>query len=397
MPASLRDGGERPPSLPAGVAPPEAGEARLGACVGVGPDAEWLVVGVCPSGISTPSPRCGTSPHSLRIVPERRQLGGHGIHDCTDGAGWCRRSGVARGCRPRPGRWLAFPFPEQLRSTRPRPGSNDRDWGELGRVLERVDGKAFLAGTGFRGEVGETRSVLLEGHHILAVGVGPTGKAGRKPGAGSDTRATNDDLRSAGAALSRAAARLRSVATTLHTAGDGTPGAAQAVVEGMVLAGYHYRPSPAGREQLLEQVTLVGQEQVAATGARVGRVTAEATLRARRWADQPAGELSPRAFAAAAAEAGAAAGLEVENLGRRAHRRRAPRLPGQRGRRVGRTSPSGAPHLCPARCPCPGGAGRQGDHLRLRRTVAQGAGVDGDDERGHGWCGGRVRRHVGLA
>jgi leucyl aminopeptidase len=39
---------------------------------------------------------------------------------------------------------------------------------------------------------------------------------------------------------------------------------------------------------------------------------AEATLLARRWADQPAGELSPRAFAAAVAEAGATAGVEVE-------------------------------------------------------------------------------------
>ena len=79
-----------------------------------------------------------------------------------------------------------------------------------------------------------------------------------------------------------------------------------------MLAGYRYRPSAAGTEQLLEEVTLVGLAQAAASGAHVGKVMAEASLRARRWADQPARELSPRAFAEAAAEAGAAAGLEVE-------------------------------------------------------------------------------------
>ena len=123
---------------------------------------------------------------------------------------------------------------------------------------------------------------------------------------------TNDDLRRAGAALARAATRVRSVATTLHTAGDGTAAAVQAVVEGIVLAGYRYRPSPAAPEPLLEDVTLVGQEQSAATGAHIGRVMAEASLRARRWADDPARQLSPRTFAEAIAETGAAAGLEVE-------------------------------------------------------------------------------------
>jgi leucyl aminopeptidase len=84
------------------------------------------------------------------------------------------------------------------------------------------------------------------------------------------------------------------------------------VVEGIALAGYRYRPPAQGRELLLEQVTLVGREQEAAAGLQVGKVMAEATLRARRWADQPAGELSPRAFAVAVAQAAAAVGLEAE-------------------------------------------------------------------------------------
>jgi leucyl aminopeptidase len=172
--------------------------------------------------------------------------------------------------------------------------------------------KAFLASTGFRGEVGEARSLLVGGHHVLTVGISPPGKAPTAPSTGPDAATSTDDLRRAGAALARAAAQIPSLATTLHSAGEGTAAAAQAVVEGIVLAGYRYRPSPSTPERLLAQVTLVGQEQVAAAGARAGAVMAEATLRARRWADQPAAELSPRAFAALAAEEGSAAGLEVE-------------------------------------------------------------------------------------
>jgi leucyl aminopeptidase len=150
---------------------------------------------------------------------------------------------------------------------------------------------------------------------VLAVGINRPGRSLRETGP------TNDDLRRAAAALARAAKRIRSVATNLHTQGtggaagdaaDGGRSAAQAVAEGIVLAGYSYRPAPAGREQILENVVLVGDEGQVASGARTGEVMAAATLRARRWADQPAGELSPRAFAAAAAQAGEAAGVTVE-------------------------------------------------------------------------------------
>jgi leucyl aminopeptidase len=181
----------------------------------------------------------------------------------------------------------------------------------LARALEQAGASSFLASAGFRGETGETRSLLVEGKHVLAVGVSPVGRPGQVAAA-TGGHAAGDDLRRAGAAVARAGAQLRSIATTVHTAGDGTPAAAQAFVEGIVLAGYEYRPSPAGRERLLGQVTLVGGGQSAGEGARVGKVMAEATLRARRWADQPACQLAPRALAAAMREAGTAAGLEVE-------------------------------------------------------------------------------------
>ncbi|HXW80209.1 MAG TPA: leucyl aminopeptidase [Acidimicrobiales bacterium] len=184
-------------------------------------------------------------------------------------------------------------------------------WEDVARALEQENAGAFLASTGFRGEVGQTQSVLAGGRHVVAVGTSPPSTSGVTPPARGGTP-TNDDLRRAGAALARATRRVRSLATTLHAAGDGTPAAAQAVVEGIVLAGYRYRSSPATPEQILEAVALVGQEEPAATGARIGQVMAEASLRARRWADEPARALSPRTFAEAAAEAGAAAGLEVE-------------------------------------------------------------------------------------
>ncbi len=191
----------------------------------------------------------------------------------------------------------------------------DRNWGEVVAALERGNAAGFLASTGFRGEIGQTQSVLVERWHVVAVGTKPAATNAGAPDSGQPSIPTNDDLRRAGAALARASTRVRSVATTLHTAGDGTAASIQAVVEGLVLAGYRYRPSAATPEQLLEEVTLVGPPQAAAPAARTGKIMAEASLRARRWADEPARKLSPQVFAEAAAEAGAATGLEVEIWG----------------------------------------------------------------------------------
>jgi leucyl aminopeptidase len=200
--------------------------------------------------------------------------------------------------------------PRAVRSI-PSDGPNG-NWEDVARALEQGNAGPFLASTGFRGEIGQIQSVLAGGRHLVAVGISPATTGGAPPSSEHAGTPTNDDLRRAGAALARATTAVRSVATTLHTAGDGTAAAVQAVVEGIVLAGYRYRPSLAAPEPLLERVTLVGQEQPATTGAHIGKVMAEASLRARRWADEPARELSPRTFAEAAAEAGAAAGLEVE-------------------------------------------------------------------------------------
>ena len=160
------------------------------------------------------------------------------------------------------------------------------------------------------------------------------------------------------------------------------------MVEGIVLAGYRYRPSPGTPEPLLEDVTLVGQEQPAAAGAHMGKVMAEASLRARRWADEPARKLSPRTFAEAAAEAGVAAGLEVEiwdeeRVTRPVHLG----CLGQRGRGIGRTSPSGPGHVRAGWSSWLSRVRREGHYLRLRWLVAEITRCHGDDERRHGWRG----------
>jgi len=181
----------------------------------------------------------------------------------------------------------------------------------LAEEAERAGARQFLSSTGFRGEAGEARSLLLGGHHVVAVGVSPEAALQASPSA-TGSQPGRDELRRAGAALARAASRLSSVATTLHMAGGPTGVSAQAVVEGIVLAGYRYRPTATDKKPLLDKVALVGAEEAARAGAHKGQVTAEATLLARRWADEPAGQLAPRALARAFAEAGTSAGLEVD-------------------------------------------------------------------------------------
>jgi len=83
---------------------------------------------------------------------------------------------------------------------------SDGIWQQLAAALEQGGARSFLASTGFRGAVGETQSLLVDGRHILVVG---TGAGVRSPGRVGDGQPTNDDLRLSGAALARASAQLR--------------------------------------------------------------------------------------------------------------------------------------------------------------------------------------------
>ncbi len=167
--------------------------------------------------------------------------------------------------------------------------------------------RATLAGSGFDAKLGQT-IVLPQraGPTLVAVGIG-------------DVEAvTPAVLRDAAAAFARAAAKHGALATALAEVADGIAPdiAAQAVVEGIVLARYRYgalkREAPAAG---LRQITLIATKaRTAATerGAERGRITANAAELARDLANSPPGHLTATRMAEVARTVGAASQLAVE-------------------------------------------------------------------------------------
>ncbi|MCB0956057.1 MAG: leucyl aminopeptidase, partial [Ilumatobacter sp.] len=165
--------------------------------------------------------------------------------------------------------------------------------------------RAALAAHGFEGKVGQTLVVpSASGATHIAVGIGD--------GAMSAT-----SVRTAVAALVRAAGKRAVVATTLVDAAGGEAGrAAQAATEGALLAAYRYAgikktPNPS---HLRELVLVVPEAKAKAStaGAERGRVIAEAACLARDLANTPPAYLTARMMAEKAMEVGAATGLTVE-------------------------------------------------------------------------------------
>jgi leucyl aminopeptidase len=165
--------------------------------------------------------------------------------------------------------------------------------------------RAALTTHGFEGKVGQTLVVpATSGATVIAVGIGDARKA---------TVAT---IRRSAAALARAASRRASVATTLVDAvALDARSAAQAVVEGFVLASYRYTDLKSGVENPV--VTL----SVVATGSRGkgcdsgvdrGRTTAAAAWTARDLANTPPAYLTARMLADRAVAMAKEAGLGVE-------------------------------------------------------------------------------------
>jgi leucyl aminopeptidase len=162
-----------------------------------------------------------------------------------------------------------------------------------------------LAAAGFEGKPGQTLVVpSATGPALIAVGMG-------------DDDVTAAGLRNAAAALVRAAGKRTSIATSLaDLASVDSATAAQAVVEGALLAAYRYHglktepPSPG-----LQELTLVvgeGRAAGAKVGAERGSVTAAAAGLARDLANTPPGHLTARMIADKAVALGADHGLGVE-------------------------------------------------------------------------------------
>ena len=168
--------------------------------------------------------------------------------------------------------------------------------------------KQVLESHGFEGKAAQ---VL-----VLPAATGPTLVA---VGLGAQKDVTAKVLRDAAAALARATSRRAHLSTTLaDTPGVDPRTAAQAVVEGVLLAGYRFealRKEPK-ENKVVGQVTLVVADAKASAqadvGAQRGRVVAMAQRSARDWANTPPSHLTARRFAEIAAEIGGRSGLGVE-------------------------------------------------------------------------------------
>ena len=164
-----------------------------------------------------------------------------------------------------------------------------------------------LAALGFDGSVGQAQVVPSAGKKLLiAVGVG------------AGTSATVDDLRTAAAALARAASKAKSLSTTLAAVGRGDKGsAAQAVTEGLILATNRYGALKSDRNfgSKLTAVELVADpKSFAATsnGCKRGMIVGSAVAMARDFINMPPAHLTAKAFADHAQRIAADTGLRVE-------------------------------------------------------------------------------------
>ena len=154
---------------------------------------------------------------------------------------------------------------------------------------------AYLAGTGFSGEVGQV--LQLPGAPVtVLLGVGPRGRPDR------------DAIRAAAAGLARATSAYRRLA--VHPPSPDL----RPLVEGYLLGGYRftrYRSGAAAPTDQLVEV-LAPETPDAARGLFEGRRLAEAVLLARDLVNEPGEALTPPAFAEHAARIAAETGLDCE-------------------------------------------------------------------------------------
>ena len=170
--------------------------------------------------------------------------------------------------------------------------------------------RAALAAHGFEGKLGQTLVVPA-----------PSGATQVAVGVGDPAALTVSSLRTAAASLVRAAGRRAAVATSLaDLPGVDAADAAQAVVEGALLAAYRYagikrEPTTSALTQL---VVVVGEARSkgAALGIERGAATAAATTLARDLANTPPAHLNARQMADIAVTIAAQSGLVVDVFNR---------------------------------------------------------------------------------
>ncbi|MGB8858214.1 MAG: leucyl aminopeptidase [Ilumatobacteraceae bacterium] len=170
--------------------------------------------------------------------------------------------------------------------------------------------RAALTAVGFEGKLGQTLVVPSgSGPAQIAVGIGEPGSL------------TVHGVRTAAAALVRAAGKRAVVATSLADL-DGVDAAkaAQAAVEGALLAAYKFAgiKKEANATSLTQLVLVVGEARSkgAAAGSDRGQATAAAACMARDLANLPPAYMTARHMAEKAVEVANATGLQVEVFNR---------------------------------------------------------------------------------
>lgn len=178
--------------------------------------------------------------------------------------------------------------------------------GTTGPVARQVGlSRSALADHGFDGKVGQTLIVpKVDGPTVVAVGIGDPKTAGV------------NDIRDAAAALARASAKRELVATNLADSSKvDARSAAQAVVEGYLLASYRYTALKSGNNHRTPDLVLVSRADTARSvdaGIARGRATAGAATLARDLANTPPAYLTARMLADTAVRVAQTSGLDVE-------------------------------------------------------------------------------------
>ena len=241
--------------------------------------------------------------------------------------------------------------------------------GAVGRALG-ID-RAGLTALGFDGKPGQAC--------VIAGGNGATRVA---LGLGTKGETTVADVRKAsGAFVPRPGVSAPLATGIVETAGVDPKAGAQAAVEGASLGSYSFAKFKSDTpKKSVESFTLVTPESaVKSTQAGVDRGTAiaQAVAMARDLINTPGGSLNARDIAEVALQVAKESGLEVEVMDEAAMEKAG--MGGMLGVNKGSDEPP-RPHQDDVLTPQPdgiGGAGRQGDHVRLRRAVAS--------SRARGW------------
>ncbi len=184
--------------------------------------------------------------------------------------------------------------------------------GEISRLVKEGE---------IKGELGEVTVIHTFGkvpaERVAVVGLGKKDEFG------------TDEIRTASAAVVKAAERVRAkkLATIVHGAGAGglsIRDAAQATVEGTILGEYKFEGYKSDKSEIrnskseIDELIIVEKDKAktraAGEGAKAGRILAEAQNRARDLVNGPANKITPTYLADYASKMAREAGLECEVL-----------------------------------------------------------------------------------